>query len=413
MRTPTTIRIRLWPLVAIAILLVAGLAASFAVHKEEVVDVHAVNPEYRDLTASLSTNGRVTPIGGFQARSAISAQVEKIYVHVGEKVRAGQMLVRLRDPFAESRYTSAIAGLDAAKEGDQNVQQGGTAEELINFAGDLKRAQIEQTDATNRLDLLKKLQAKGDASEAEVADAERRLKEANTTLQTVQQRNQDRFRHSVAVSAAARVADAKATVETAREILANANITSAITGTVYSVPISPYDFVNVGADLVLIANLDAVQIRAFFDEPDIGQLRAGQPVDVTWDAKPGMSWRGRVEQPPLTVVPQGSRTVGECLITVDNSKGDLLPNTNVSVRVTTGRQDHALSIPREALHSEGEKHFVYRIVDGRAKRTLVEVGLVNLSYAQITGGLSTSDLVIVDTASGAPLTGGAAVKRVD
>jgi HlyD family secretion protein len=410
---PTTLRIRLWPLIAIAILVVAGLVASFAVHREEVVDVHAVSPAYRDLAATLSTNGRVTPIDGFQARAAVAAQVARIYVHVGEKVKAGEMLVKLKDPFAESRYTNAIAGLDAAKVGDQNILQGGTEEERINFAGDLKRAQAEQTDSANRLDLLKKLQQKGDASEAEVADAERRLKEANTTLQTAQERNSERFTAKDAASAAAHVADAEATVETAKAVLANANITSDIAGTVYSVPVSPYDFVQMGADLVLIANLDAVQIRAFFDEPDIGQLRAGQPVDVYWDAKPGMSWLGRVEQPPLTVAPQGSRNVGECIITVDNSKGDLLPNTNVTVRVTTARKNNVLSIPREALHSDGSKHFVFRIVGGRVERAPVEVGLVNLSYAEITSGLSPSDAVVVDAASGAPLSEGIAVKRVD
>jgi HlyD family secretion protein len=105
--------------------------------------------------------------------------------------------------------------------------------------------------------------------------------------------------------------------------------------------------------------------------------------------------------------------VGECIITVDNSKGDLLPNTNVTVRVTTARKNNVLSIPREALHSDGSKHFVFRIVGGRVERAPVEVGLVNLSYAEITSGLSPSDAVVVDAASGAPLSEGIAVKRVD
>lgn len=399
-------------MLAIAALIVAGVVASFAVHKEELVDVHTVAPAYRDLAATLSTNGRVTPIDGFQARAAVPAQVEKIFVHVGEEVRPGQMLVRLKDPFAEPRYTSAIAGLDAAEVSDQNIRQGGTQEERINFAGDLQHAQTEQADAANRLDLLRKLQAKGDASEAEVADAERRLKEANTTLQTTRERATQRFTGKDVANSAARLADARANVETAKEVLANANITSSIAGTVYSVPIAPYDFVPMGADLVLVADLDAVQIHAFFDEPDIGQLRKGQPVDVYWDAKPGVSWRGRVEQPPLTVAPQGARNVGECIITVDNSNGELLPNTNVSVRVTTDRREHVLSIPREALHSDGSAHFVFRMINGRAVRTPVQIGIVNLSYAEITSGLSPSDSVIVDTANGLPPSDGMAVRRI-
>jgi HlyD family secretion protein len=261
----------------------------YATHRESVVDIHAASPAYRDLAASISTNGKVTPINGFQARAAIAGMVEKIYVKVGEKVRPGQMLVQIRDPFAESRYTGAVAALQSAIVADQNIRQGGSQEERINVNGDLKHAVTEQADAANRLELLKTLHQKGDASDAEVSDAERRLKEADATLETVRQRSAERYSPKDIASSAARVADARANLETAKQVLANANITSSIAGTVYSIPVSTYDFVPMGADILMVADLDAVQIRAYVDEPDIGQLRAGQPVDVFWDAKPGVS----------------------------------------------------------------------------------------------------------------------------
>jgi HlyD family secretion protein len=369
-----------------------------------------VYPELRDLTSSVSTNGKVVPINDFQARAAFAGMVEKIYVQVGQNVVPGQMLIRLRDPFAESRYADAQAALQAALLIDQNVRQGGSQEDRINFEGDLRRAQEEYDVAANRLKLLKGLQQKGDASVAEVGDADRRVKEAETALQTIRERTTARYGEKDVASSAARVADARANVASAKIVLANANITSSIAGTVYSIPVSTYDFVAMGADLLHLANLKAVQVRAYFDEPDIGQLRVGQPVEVFWDAKRDTTWHGRVQRTPLTVVAQGTRNVGECLIGVDNPNADLLPNTDVTVKVLTGAHPHSLSVPREALHTAGSKNYVYRVVHGILVQTPVDLGIVNLSFAEIVAGLSSNDQIAVSALNGKALYAGIRVK---
>ena len=98
--------------------------------------------------------------------------------------------------------------------------------------------------------------------------------------------------------------------------------------------------------------------------------------------------------------------VGQCIITVENSNGALLPNTDVTVRVETSRHLHVLSVPREALHTEGTAHFVFRVVDGRLIRTPVTPGIVNLSFAEIASGLTTKDVVAVGALNGSSLSQG-------
>ena len=112
-----------------------------------------------------------------------------------------------------------------------------------------------------------------------------------------------------------------------------------------------------------------------------------------WDAKPDLTWHGHVTQAPTTVANVGSRNVGECLISVDDAHGDLLPNTNVTVTVTTLQHADVLSLPREALHTEGSNSFVYRVVDEKLVRTPVHVGVVNLTRVEITGGLKQGEMV--------------------
>jgi HlyD family secretion protein len=155
-----------------------------------------------------------------------------------------------------------------------------------------------------------------------------------------------------------------------------------------------------------------MQIRAYFDEPNIGVLAAGQAVKIVWDAKPDQTWHGHISRAPTTVITYGTRNVGECLITVDDARGDLLPNTNVTVTVTTSQRFNVLSIPREALHTDGGD-YVYRIVNGKLVRTPVQVGVVNLIRAEIKKGLNEKDTVALSATTNRELSNGLEVKIVE
>jgi len=98
------------------------------------------------------------------------------------------------------------------------------------------------------------------------------------------------------------------------------------------------------------------------------------------------------------------------LISVDDAKGDLLPNTNVTVTVTEARRNDVLSLPREALHTENGADFVYKIVNNRLVRTPIQVGLTNLTRFEILGGLNEGDLVALGATTEADLSNGLRVK---
>jgi HlyD family secretion protein len=104
--------------------------------------------------------------------------------------------------------------------------------------------------------------------------------------------------------------------------------------------------------------------------------------------------------------------VGEVLIQVDDADGRLLPDTHVTVTVTTSSDPHALSIPREALRSENGKTFVYRIDGEELKKTFVVTDAINLTQAAILSGLKDGDLVATGTTTGQPLQEGVPIKRV-
>src|SRR6202012_5159576 len=101
---------------------------------------------------------------------------------------------------------------------------------------------------------------------------------------------------------------------------ANVDMRAPFSGTVYSVPVADYDFVQGGEALMNMADLNRIQVRAYFDEPEIGKLSTGQQVKIVWEAKPGMVWHGHIARAPSTIIAYGTRNVGECIITVDDAK---------------------------------------------------------------------------------------------
>ena len=397
-------------------LLIAGVIALVILARSfthEKVDVRVSPATHENLLSSVSTNGKVEPIDEFQAHAPGPGVVQKIYVEVGQKVKQGDLLVRLDDSEALARLASANATLKSAQATAGDLQQGGTQEERIANSGELARAQQAQAQAQASLASLKQLQLRGAASAGEVTAAQDRLDSATNALKTAQQRSTDRYSASDKSRSAAQVADANAAYLAAQAAYQKAVIRAPISGTVYSITVNQYDFVPGGEDLLDMADLNRIHVRAYFDEPEIGKLAAGQAVRIVWDARPNRIWHGHVEIAPTTVITYGTRNVGEAIITVDDAQGDLLPNTNVTVTVTTSQRFNVLSIPREALHTEGTVNFVYRVVSNRLQRTVVQVGAVNLTRVEVTGGLTEKDVVALNATSNRDLANGLLVHTVE
>ena len=403
------------------ILWIAGLAVAaiifFAIRSltHEAVTVRVVPVTYQTLLDTVPTNGKVEPVEEFQAHAAGPGVIRKVKVNVGQHVTPGTLLVQMDDADARARIATAESNLSAAQLSLHQMERGGSPEELSRFSSDTSAARMDQQQAATNLAQVKALQQRGAASASEVASAQQRLDNANLTLHTAQAHATGRYAVEDRSNAQSRIAEATAALQAARDAYNSANIRSPIAGTVYSIPFSQYDYVPSGSDDILnVADLNRIRVRAYFDEPEVGKLARGQAVKIAWDAKPGMIWHGHVETAPTTIITYGTRNVGECLITVDDAKGDLLPNTNVTVTVTRNQRFNVLSIPREALHTDGANDYVYRISDKHLVRTPVAVGVVNLTSVEITNGLKGNDVVVLGpTVSGKELANGLEVKQVE
>ena len=393
------------------VLLVAGLFA-YRYFSREKVQVRTARATYQTLISSTPTNGKVEPTEEYQAHAPGPSIVKKLYVDIGDKVKQGSLLLSLDAVDAQARVASAASALTAAEASHNDMASGGTQEERLAIAGDLERARNQVAQGEKDVAALQQLQQHGAASAAEVTAAQQRLLASQSTLSGIQQRSTGRYSKSDLGRTSAQVADARAALAAAQSNFAANVIRSPIAGTVYAIPVSNYDFVPAGEDLLDVADLDRIRVRAYFDEPEIGKLQRGQDVTIIWDAKPGLKWHGHVELAPTTVITYGTRNVGECIITVDDAHGDLLPNTNVTVTVVTSKRMHALSVPREALHTDSG-YYVYKVVNNHLVKTPITVGVTNLTQVEITSGLAENDVVALNATTNRDLTNGLEVQTIE
>jgi HlyD family secretion protein len=376
------------------------------------LEVRTAQASHQAIKSTISTNGRVEPVTPFQLTCPISTTVKAVYVQPGDKVSAGKLLMVLDDVQARARLATAQAGVKNAEAALEAATHNGTREQQQAAAAETTRARMDRDQAQHDLDALTKLNAAGAASNSEVAAARQRLASANAALDAAQTSSQGRYSPAEVDRAKSALNDAEANLVAAQQIEDQTRVVAPAAGTVYSVDVRATDFVEQGKQLLQLADLQHERVRAYFDEPEIGSLAVGQPIEIKWDARPGKTWHGHIERVPVTVIHLDTRTVGEVPVAIDDPDGELLPDTNVTVTVITASQANALSVPREALHIENGKSYVFKIDNDELKRTPVVTGSFNLTQVAIVSGLNEGDRVATGTMGGQPLQEGIPIEEI-
>jgi len=383
-------------------LLVAGIVAYFLVSisgRQPVAKISATTPVRRNIVASISSNGKVEPITPITVRAQLDTFVTRVHVLEGQNVKKGQLLIELNVKDAASQLAAARVRLLRAEDDLRVANTGGRTDEAARINGDLAKAQAERDRLQRDHDSLTRLLAQGAATKDELAANQLALDKTQSDLSKLtaskkefdRQANLDQARSSLAVQ------QARSDVAALEDKVQQGSIRASIDGTLYSMPLHEGDFVKVGDLLAEMADLHKVRVRAFIDEPEMGALEPDEVVKITWDALPNRVWDGRTEIIPKQVVARGSRSVGELLCSVQNDKLELLPNTNVNVRINSKERLNVLGITRGAVDTENSQRFVFVVKDGvgptRLEKRLIQVGIADPANYEVISGLQEGEVV--------------------
>jgi|SRR5579859_800257 len=393
-------------------LLLAGVVAFFLVWitgRKPAAKVAAVTPTRENLVSSISSNGKVEPIAPSVMRAQLDTFIEKVYVTEGKQVKKGQLLMELNVNEAAAQLADTKAKLLKAQDALRQAKAGGKADEAAKVTGDLEKAEAEETRLQRNHDALVRLAAGQAATKEDLAANAQALVNAKTEVTRLMAVKQefDQQAQLEAKSGELQVQQILSEMAALEDKVRDGKITAPTDGTLYSLgrdaaqlPLRPGDYVRVGDLLAELADLHKVRVRAFIDEPELGALEEGEPVNITWDALPNRVWVGKTEVIPKQVVPYGTRSVGELLCAVNNDKLELLPKINVNVRINSKERSNVLAVPRGAVASEGGRRYVFVVVPnqlGVGKSTLekreIQVGIADATSFEVVSGLHEGEVI--------------------
>ncbi|MGA8541462.1 MAG: efflux RND transporter periplasmic adaptor subunit [Terriglobales bacterium] len=401
---------RRWWITALAIFAGVIVLAAFVTHRDDAIQVRTAVVEQTAIRSLVSTNGKIEPVNNFEAHAPVATTVRQIYVKEGDSVKKGELLLVLDDADARAQAARAQTQLKGAQADLGAAERGGSQEEMLSLEAQLVKANTDRDSAQRNLDALKKLELEGAASAGEVLEAQNALARADAQLTFLRQKQTKRYSKAELARVDAQRTEAQAAYDAAQDILAKSNVRAPFDGIVYSLPAKQGGFVAAGDLLLQVADLRKVLVRTFVDEPDVGRLAPGDPIEVTWDAIPGRIWRSSLTAIPSTVRLRGSRNVGETTSILDNRDLKLLPNINVGVTIVAAQHDNVLVVPREAVRTDDSKPYVLQVVGHELKRRDVETSLSNLTQVEVTRGLAAKDVVAINASNGKPIGDGTQVK---
>ncbi len=385
-------------------LLLAGIVAYLLVRvsgRQPVAKISATTPVRRNIVASITSNGKVEPIAPVAVRAQLDTFVAKVHIVEGQNVKKGQLLLELNVKDASSQLAAAKARLLRAEDDLRVAKAGGRTDDAARINGDLAKARAERDRLQRNQDSLTRLLAQGAATKDELTANDLSLEKMHAEVNKLaaakkefeRQANLDQSRSSLAVQ------QAQSEVAALEDKVQQGRIRASIDGTLYAMPVHEGDFVKVGDLLAQMADLHRVRVRAFIDEPEMGALEPDEPVKITWDALPNRVWEGKTEIIPKQVVARGLRNVGELLCSVSNDKLELLPNTNVNVRINLKERLNVLSVARGAVETENSQRYVFVVQDGvgqsRLERRPIQVGIADAANYEVVSGLREGEVVAI------------------
>ena len=234
--------------------------------------------------------------------------------------------------------------------------------------------------------------------QAQIKQAEAQASIARTNLQRSRELQAQGFVSQSAVdqnAAALQVADAQ--VALAQAQAQRMRVLAPFNGTAGLRAVDVGDYVKDGADIVNIEDLSSLTVQFALPERYIDRLRAGQAVELSVDAMPGRSFKGRVQAVDSQVDANGRAL--QVLAQVANPGTLLRPGMFARPRVVFSVRESAVVVPEEALVPVGAKRFVFKVVDGAdgkktAQRVEAKIGLRLPGKVEILEGIQAGDTVV-------------------
>lgn len=372
-------------LVSIAALLLLGLGVWKLVEwRNQPPEIYFTQATKGPIASEVSTNGRVDPSESAEARAATSGRVERIFIKLKQNVAKDQVLAELDTSDLRHEIELLNKRKDTERAQLTQLDQGARPVDRAPLEAEIKNIDVELVNARRNYETEQRLFSQN-------ASTRQALEQAKQQVDTLESRRaglNQRLNSFITPPAdrgpiQARMNEIDAQIKQIETRLQQAVIRAPIAGTVFKFDLKAGAYLNPGDSIATIGKLNPVHVLVYVDEPDLGRVKKGMKVAITWEAVRDREWQGTVDRLPSQIQALDSRRVGEVLCVIDNPDLDLLPGTNVSARILAEQVPDAITIPKEAIFTKDGKPGVYLLEGDRIHWRAVTQGVNNVTRVQV------------------------------
>jgi HlyD family secretion protein len=417
-------------LIAAAVVLVgaAVVGANLYFKKDKGKPVTTEGIRTRDLDAIVSASGKIQPKRLVNISADTPGRVVNLAVNEGDRVKAGQFLLQIDPKSLRTRVESNSASLQAAEQSLDSMRQ----------AVETAKVQLQQAqqNMARQEDLWRQQLTTREALEKATNDL--RAAESNVREREKQLQPQS-----------SRIAQERATLESARYDLSKNRIESPIDGIVTRRNIQEGETAvvgtmnNAGTVLLTLADMGVIQAEVEVDETNVPNVQIGQLAKITIDAIPDRSFRGHVTEignSPIQATGANASTSTQAtnfkvVVVLDEPVPEVRPGFTCTADITTASRKNVVSVPipavavRELVYDANgqvvkepppdkkrrasstveavasaqelkpgqtrkETEGVFVIRDGKAEFLPIKMGIAGDKYFEVVAGLKAGDEVI-------------------
>jgi len=357
-------------LIGAGVLAISGIAYGI-IHYElnkDVVTVQSGRVVREDLTSIVTASGEIRPKNYTNVMGEGFGKITEINVQEGDHVKKGDVLLHLENIQPGADVQAQMASIQAAEAGmkvaEANYQSAIATQSQRQ--SDLEKAKFdwERSQQLYKEQLISKQDY--DASRAVFNGATAALNASQAQVE------QTRAAREQARSTAEQN---RAVLTHTRDVLRKTTYTAPIDGIVSYIAVRVGENVVPGIQnaegsfLMTISDMSVVTSEVKVDESDITNVREGQAADVTIDAIPGKTFKGRVSQVGELAI---LRTSGQAattqttantqeardfkvVVTIDNAPSSIRPGLSSTAKIQTAQKQAVLTIPIQAIAVRSQK----------------------------------------------------------
>lgn len=412
--SPSSAPIVRYAIIAV-ICLVVLFVGIFAYQKvTAAVPVHVVQAQSA-MNASAAGDPVVLTVTGYivaahkiEVASKVVGRVAWIGVEKGDKVKAGQVLVRLEDDEYRAQVLQQKGQLASLQAKLQELENGSRPDEIARARADVAQAKADLANSKLTLDRTKQLAGDGVFAKQVLDDAQAKYDSDQAKVASLQQTLNLAVlgpRKEEIAQVRGQIEQARGSLDYAQTQLNNTVIRAPVSGTILDRNVEKGEFVTNGfvgdkgakGYLVTMADLKDLQVELDVSESDFPKIGPHQKGIVTTDAYPDRKYQGVIEQ----VSPEADRAKATIQVKVQivNPDDYLRPDMNATVAFyndlpasAEGNGSKRYVVVPEGVVQNGS---VFVVVNGRARKRAVKTAGASEKGVLIQSGLVGGENLIV------------------